>query len=100
MGNKLLKFLVVIIFLGVCGVIIYQQLRPRSSQVPVTSSPSEKPKAADPLPKEALHISFYQSSGKKDWVDEVVTEFNNGNYQVNKKPIVVDVAIGYVKLIF
>ena len=89
MGNKLLKFLIVVIFLGVCGIVIYRQFMTRPSQSPETPS-SQTPKTV-PSSKEELHISFYQSKGKKDWVNEVVAEFNNGNFEVNDKRIVVDV---------
>ena len=86
MGNTLLKALIILIFFGVCGVVVYQNLKPRSNPSP------ETPQAEKPVkpPKDALHISFYQSEGKKDWVNEVVPAFNKGNHAVNGKPIVVD----------
>ena len=91
MGTKLLKLLIVIIFLAVCGVVIYQQFMPRSPQAPAPST-TEAPKTAkSSAPKDALHISFYQSKGKKDWVEEVVNDFNNGTHEVNGKKIIVDV---------
>ncbi|MBD3307746.1 extracellular solute-binding protein [candidate division KSB3 bacterium] len=93
MGNKALKFLIVVIFLGVCGVIIYQQLKPQPAPPPRTT-PAARPSGsatAPPQPTpEALHISFYQSKGKDDWVNEVLPEFNQGSYTVGGKPIVVD----------
>lgn len=92
MENKILKFFVVLIFLGVCGFVVYQQLfsralKPDSAPQPQGNEQAEKPAQTS---QETVHISFYQSKGKDDWVNEVIPEFNNGNYTVDGKKIVVD----------
>jgi Ca-activated chloride channel family protein len=45
-----------------------------------------------PLPANAVVLEVHSSNTKEDWMDQVISTFNEGNYTVNGKPIVVTVA--------
>ncbi|MBF0099641.1 MAG: VWA domain-containing protein [Desulfobacterales bacterium] len=79
------------LFLTVIGLVTFSLYRAEMLPIGKKNQPTG-PKSSESIPnKEALTITCYSSSAKKNWIDEMIKDFHAANYSVGDKRIRVKV---------
>lgn len=84
-GMKFINILVAFAFIAVCGVLVFNFMNDPGRKRPVSGS--EKSKGTAGRAEQYLEITFYTSSAKKSWVDEIVKDFNASGVTLGDKII-------------
>jgi Ca-activated chloride channel family protein len=79
-GLKVFNILVALAFIALCGVLVYKYLG--SPDTSKQTGPSRTTTGQKASPGQYLDITFYSSSAKKKWVDEMVKTFNDSGSKV------------------
>jgi Ca-activated chloride channel family protein len=92
-STTIINAVVALAFIAFCAVVVFYYLSgKRDSEPKPTLSPPQNVQSKAPEKRsEYLDISFYSSSAKRRWIDKMVKEFNNADYQVDGKTVRVKV---------
>lgn len=82
--GSILGALVAVAFLVLCTVLVVTRLERKGKEPPAGGTPAT---GGASTPAGALEISFYTSSAKKNWVDEMIKSFHASGATAAGKPI-------------
>ncbi len=82
---KFVNVLVAFAFIALCGVLVFNYLNdPAGKQ---TGTENGENRGATKKTGQYLDITFYSSSAKKSWIDEMVRDFNGSGHSLENKTI-------------